>query len=285
MKAATVDALRGLLESSKSLRSAVNAANGTHVSGAKLEKCQELGQSWFDDARPKALALGLHVAVLESYDQLFTRLIAVTGGKTARRSSVESVLCDINAKFKAELVVPAQTHMAGAKASQSDFGPLLDRLPDTFENAYVAEGLACLSDGHLKASVVLGWCACIDRIHRVIEQLGLERFNVATIEMAGKASGRFKRFTKKYSVESVSELRQVFDTDILLVLEYLQLIDVNQQVRLRSCFEMRNHAAHPGDAPVSRFNVLSFYSDVIEIVLANEAFALDDAEHADSIQD
>lgn len=275
MKTATVEALRSLLQSSKAAKTAVNAGNGTHVGSAKLAQCQELGQSWFDDVRPKALALGLDVAVLETYDQLFTRLVSVTGGATARRNSVDVILGGIIDEFKKDLLVPAQTHIAGAKVPHSDFAPLLDRLSDTAVNTYVAEGLACLSDGHLKASVVLGWCAAIDRIHRAIEKIGLERFNNATVEMAAKSSGRFKRFNKKYSVESVSELRQLLDTDILLVMEYLQLIDVNQQVRLRSCFEMRNHAAHPGDAPVSRFNVLSFYSDVIEIVLANATFEPD----------
>lgn len=282
MKAATVDSLRGVLDASKSLRSAVKRLKGTHISGGKLQQCQELGQSWFDDARPKAVALGLDMTTLESYDQLFTRLISLTGGTTARRASVESALASINASFKQELIIPAQTHVASAKEPHADFAPLLSQLPDAPENAYVAEGLACLSDGHLKASVVLGWCAAIDRIHRVLERLGLDAFNAASLEMAAKTSGRFKRFNKKYAVDSVSELRQVFDTDILHVLEYLEMIDVNQQVRLRSCFELRNHAAHPGDAPITRFNALSFYSDIVEIVLANPVFALEEASDSGS---
>jgi len=278
LKAATVEALREVHESSKALKKALGGLKGSHLSGARLAQCQELSGSWFDDARPKALSLGLEVSVLESYDQRFARLLSLTGGTTARRQSVEKVLSAVNRSFKKDLIVPAQTHIAGSKTPPTDFAPLLERLPNAHENAYVAEGLACLSDGHLKASVVIGWCAAIDRIHRRIEEMGFDTFSDATREMASASSGRFKRFNKKYTVTSISELRQVFDKDILLVLEYLRFLDFNQQVRLRGCCEMRDHAAHPGDAPITRLNVLSFYSDVVEIVLANTAFAVSGEE-------
>ena len=57
--------------------------------------------------------------------------------------------------------------------------------------------------------------------------------------MAGKATGRFKFFTKKLSIQSRSESQTVFDTDLLWVLEYLGLIDNNQHQRLRHCFEFQ----------------------------------------------
>jgi hypothetical protein len=53
----------------------------------------------------------------------------------------------------------------------------------------------------------------------------------------------------------------------------MQVIDANQHARLRSCFELRNHSAHPGEAPVTDYNLLSFFSDIIEIVLKNPKFA------------
>jgi hypothetical protein len=76
-------------------------------------------------------------------------------------------------------------------------------------------------------------------------------------------------------VESRSDLQRIFDTEILWVLEYLELIDGNQHQRLRHCFEFRNNSAHPGLAPIKPANLYSFYSDISEIVLSNEKFALD----------
>jgi hypothetical protein len=91
--------------------------------------------------------------------------------------------------------------------------------------------------------------------------------------MAAKQFGRFKPFTKKFKVESVSELRRtVFDTDLLWVMEFMELIDSNQHERLRHCFELRNKSAHPGQAPISGENLYSFYSDITKIVLKNPKF-------------
>ena len=92
--------------------------------------------------------------------------------------------------------------------------------------------------------------------------------------MASQVKGRFKRFNSPQNVASLSELREVFDTIILWVLEGMQLIDNNQQTRLRSCFDLRCQCAHPGDAPVTEYNLLSYFSDLNEIVFKNDTFKI-----------
>lgn len=54
----------------------------------------------------------------------------------------------------------------------------------------------------------------------------------------------------------------------------MQYIDTNERTRLASCFDMRNHSGHPGEAPITKFNVLSCFSDIVEIILANPKFTL-----------
>lgn len=77
------------------------------------------------------------------------------------------------------------------------------------------------------------------------------------------------------TIQSISEMRStVFDSDLLWVLEGMQLIDANQRTRLASCFDMRCHSGHPGEAPITKYNVLSCFSDVVEIVLANPTFEI-----------
>lgn len=62
------------------------------------------------------------------------------------------------------------------------------------------------------------------------------------------------------------------------------MIDVNQKTRLVSCFEMRCHSGHPGEAPITKYNVLSCFSDVVEIVFTNSKFSLNSNERGkDSI--
>jgi hypothetical protein len=126
----------------------------------------------------------------------------------------------------------------------------------------------------LRGCIVLGWCATISRIHNKIEEIGFTTFSRATEEMAAKTVGRFKPYNKKFSVESLSELQRVFDTELLWVLEYLGLIDSNQHARLRYCFDLRNHSAHPGLAPITGENLYSFFSDISKIVLKNPKFEL-----------
>ena len=70
----------------------------------------------------------------------------------------------------------------------------------------------------------------------------------------------------------------VFDSDILAILEGMEMIDVNQRTRLASCFEMRCHSGHPGEAPITKYNVLSCFSDVVEIVFTNPKFLLNNNE-------
>lgn len=92
--------------------------------------------------------------------------------------------------------------------------------------------------------------------------------------MASQQTGRFKKFNKVQNVSSLSELREVFDNVVLWVIEGMQLIDSNQHARLHGCFEMRCHSAHPGEAPITDYNLLSFFSDLEQIVFQNPKFAL-----------
>ncbi len=148
---------------------------------------------------------------------------------------------------------------------------LLD-LPNPEENAYLKEAIDCASKEFYRASVVLGWCAAIDRIHRLIEKRGFAIFNITSSSMASQNQGRFKKFNAPQNISSLSELREVFDTVVLWILEGMQLIDSNQHTRLKGCFDLRCQCAHPGDAPVTEFNLLSFFSDLNEIIFRNPKF-------------
>lgn len=136
----------------------------------------------------------------------------------------------------------------------------------------MSEAINCAKAGYLKAAVVLGWCACIDHIHKKIDALGYTHFNVASAQLASQQKGRFKNFSGTRNVSSLSELREVFDKDVLTIIEGMNLIDFNQGTRLKSCFDMRNHSGHPGDAPITPYNVMSFFSDINQIVLTNSKF-------------
>jgi hypothetical protein len=132
--------------------------------------------------------------------------------------------------------------------------------------------VACARHNFYRASAGLGWCAAIDRIHRKIEKDGFPKFNITSSKMASETKGRYKKFNQVQNISSISELREVFDHIILWIIEGLELIDSNQHTRLRSCFELRCQCSHPGDAPVTEYNLLSYYSDLNEIIFKNPKF-------------
>jgi len=151
---------------------------------------------------------------------------------------------------------------------------MLSGLSDGNENEYLREAVACAKHRLYRGCIVLGWCAAINRVHRVVEKIGFSIFNTTSKRIAAETSGRFKRFNSPQSINSLNELRQVFETNVLWIIEAMGLIDNNQHTRPGSCFDMRNQSAHPGDAPMTEYNLLSFYSDINEILLRNPKCSL-----------
>jgi hypothetical protein len=209
---------------------------------------------------------------IETYSAFFTALLKLSRPNNHKQRYIET-LTAILKKFHDQLVLPIQTEPKLAK-EVSLLAKMLAGLASAEEDAYLKEAIACAGHGYLRASAVFGWCAAIDRIHRAIERIGFAKFNATSQQMAAATSGRFKRFNSAEKINSISELREVFDSNILWILEGMQLIDGNQHTRLRSCFELRCQSGHPGDAPVTEYNLLSFFSDLNEIVLRNPKFTI-----------
>jgi hypothetical protein len=195
----------------------------------------------------------------------------MTGGSPAKSTYLRAI-SELLPLYKSQLIHQIEIGSITTTAGLN-IAPYIEGLP-VAEGDYLDEAQRCLSVEALRGCIVLGWCATVARIHDKIEEIGLAKFNKATEEMAAKTVGRFKPYNKKFSVESLSELQRVFDTELLWVLEYLELIDSNQHQRLRHCFDMRNHSAHPGLAPISGENLYSFFSDITKFVLKNPKFEL-----------
>jgi hypothetical protein len=269
-----VDQLKHFLVEVKALKKDIKAETTDQIAKKALRsRAEAVGSRWFNEVAPLLTsAAGYEVDVVEKYSKASAHLIKLSAPNNLRTSYLKAL--DVLSKgFRDELILPAQQG-AGSAASASQFDAFFGSLPDAEEEKYLSEAVACAKAGYLKAAVVLGWCAAIDRIHRRIEKEGFAAFNVASANLASQTKGRFKKFNQTQNVNSLSELRTVFDTTVLWVIEGMGWIDSNQHTRLRSCFDMRNHGAHPGEAPITEFNLLSFFSDIDLIVLSNPKFAL-----------
>jgi len=265
-------AFKELLAELKSLRRDISAETADSISKKSLrQRAENLGTKWFSEFSEELInSFGISPDVVERYSQNFAHLIKISAPNNLKKSYLET-LTQLTRDFRDELVIPIQKRPKSV-ADSSLLVEMVQDLPNADENAYLTETLDCAKHRFFRASVVLGWCAAIDRIHRVIERIGFEKFNVTSSSMASQTKGRFKRFSSPQNVSSLSELRQVFDTIVLWVLEGMQFIDSNEHTRLRSCFDLRCQCSHPGDAPVTEYNLLSYFSDLNEIVFKNVKF-------------
>ena len=273
MKDKLLELTRGHDKAIVDLQKRVGRYTGNQVQAdTLLAAVQAAASTWFDSVRPALEAAGFSSEYVDRGNFAFDTLLRV-----GKRHPTKKVL--LNAIGEVVKLYRDMIHVIETSSFKTDGGglsitPYIEGLPSD-EGEYLDEAQRCLSVNGLRACVVLGWCAAIARIHAKIEELDYDTFNNATVEMAGKTTGRFKPFNKRYSIASRSELQTIFDTDLLWILEYLGLIDNNQHQRMRHCFEFRNNSAHPGLAPIKGENLYSFYSDISEIILKNDKFALE----------
>jgi hypothetical protein len=88
-----------------------------------------------------------------------------------------------------------------------------------------------------------------------------------------QTSGKHRNWNKQFSV-TLGDLQAIFDRDLIVVIEAMELIDSNQADRLTADFKYRNQSAHPGLAPVEDPHLVAFFSDICSIVLLGPAFAI-----------
>ncbi|MCX6648643.1 MAG: hypothetical protein NTV61_04560 [Candidatus Bathyarchaeota archaeon] len=235
------------------------------------EKAQKLARTWFEEIEPILVRYKVPEEIIKKYHSFFDILLLHTISNPLKSSCISNIT-NILVDLGKDILPPVMRHTDKILSIQN-LSKILENTTEE-EQEYLIESLKCAERNYLRASCVMGWNATINRIQKVIEKLGFEEFNKKTEEMKNLKEGRFKRFNKSYSIHSLSELRTIFDNDLLWVLEYWGLIDNNQHERLSLCFTMRNNCAHPGEAPLTEENLASFYSDIKLIIFDNPKFKI-----------
>ena len=266
--------LRTYLADLKSLRLEVKGETHERISKKSIrDNAEQLASRWFNViAKTATEHYTFAPEMIERYSNHCKRLIKLTENNNQRTSYLD-ILDKLIRHFRDDFILPLQRNEV-QQSKTSVFSQFVASLSDVDESAYFKEALDCADHGFLRAAAVMGWSAAIDRIHRKIDQIGFTTFNTVSVQMAAQMKGRYKNFNQRQNVTSLSELREVFDNVILWIIEGMRLIDSNQHTRLKSCFEMRCQCAHPGEAPITEYNLMSFFSDIQKIVLENSSFTL-----------
>jgi len=262
---------RGLQKLKKDL----NGMSGERVTrNALRSEADRLATVWVEELRSQLefkIRLPVEVITVTS-DQV--KHLHVLSRPNNLRSSYLSTIGGILDGFDNKFILPIK-QTALSVDSVIDLKKLIPNLADQNESEYLSEAIECASTGFTRASIVMGWCAVIDRIQKKIMSLGVDKFNAASVKMKQQTNGKFRRWNKSYSVNTLSELQEVFDRDLILILEGMDLIDGNQSDRLLdTCFQYRNHSAHPGNAPIDEPHLIVFFRDVSDIILLNPKFTI-----------
>jgi hypothetical protein len=252
----------------------VNELDGVKVSrNADRDAADRLASEWVERIRsPLEHKFKIDKAVIDATAEYFKKLHVLSrpnNQKSSYLKCIDAILKGFDNKF----VLPIK-QTASEPETLLDLQTLIPGLTDADESSYLKEAIACAQAGHSRAAIVMGWCAAIDRIQRKILLIGLQKFNATSVAVKGQTSGKFKRWNKEFNVTTQGELQEIFDTDLIVIVENMGLIDGNESERLETCFQYRNHSAHPGQAPIEHAHVVSFFTDVTKIVLTNSKFAL-----------
>ena len=274
MKEEMLDRLKNYEADIRSFRKQIRRLDKEKVSRKGLmQEAERLSQLWFDQFENQlTIIFNISNDIIEKYKNLFDHLMRLSRPNNLR-STYLNILDAICKGFNDDLMIPVQ-QFSYQIVSDLDLVNIIQGIPNVEQQEYLKESVDCANHDFKRASIVLGWCAVMDHIHRKIERIGFESFNQASIKMKNKTSGRFKRFNKEYDINSISELREIFDKDILSIIEGMRLIDSNENNSLLHCFNLRNNCAHPGRAPIKEPHLISFFSDITEIILRNPKFSL-----------
>jgi len=261
------DRLRALRKSVAKLSTkAVNLA-------ALRNEADAIATDWVERLRsPLEHKFKLPAALIEETSSAMKRLHVLSRPSNLKSSylvTIDSVLKGFDDHF---LLPIKQT--PGAVNTVFELQKLVPMITNPAESEYLREAIDCANAGYRKAAVVMGWCAAVDRMQRKVLAVGLQTFNDTSSSLKNKTTGKFAKWNKEFKVTTLSELQTVFDTDLLVVLEGMSLLDGNQAERLRTCFQYRNHSAHPGEAPIDDPHLIAFFTDIASIVLQNPQFAV-----------
>lgn len=267
-----INELKEIFNDLKKLKTDIKNENSDRINKVNLRvRAEGLANLWFSNFNVILDNLEyISKNIREYYQENFIRLLKISSPAN-RKSSYMDTLNAIISTFNNDLIIPITTNTKNIVIKKYDniFADFIS-IP---EYDYIKEAIGCAENGFFRASTVLGWSAVIYRFHNIVEKnLGFDNFNSMSIKLFNINNGRFKRFNKKCTITSRSELLEVFDTDLLWILEGFQLIDLNEHTRLTGCFNLRCQAAHPCNAPITEHNLLSFFSDIKEIVFKNEKF-------------
>jgi len=191
-----------------------------------MKEAEALSILWFTSLKPQIEGLGAAFEPqVADVSVAMDRLHNVSRPNNRATSYDAAIKAALN-KFKDRFLKPIQLAKPEEKTNVV-LDKVLGRINDPSdpeESSYLKEAIVCAKIGYWRASVVMGWCAAIDRLQQTIGRIGFDKFNEASTRLKNKTTGKFKNWNKGVQANNLSELQAIFDKDLLTVLEEMNLI-------------------------------------------------------------
>jgi hypothetical protein len=236
------------------------------------DRIASLCRQWSEKVEPHLPQFAIDLDCQAKYRSGLEQLFKLAGHRN-KPSSYQKLCAELIKRFNEDLVRPVLFARWEAPIDPR-LESLISDVPYADQKGYLDEALRCLKADAKRAATVLGWSAAMYQIHCKIEEMGFDLFSAKSGELASQKKGRFKSFDGIAPIQSISDLRETPDRKVLIIIDGMNLIESNQRQRLEYCLDMRIQCSHPGDAPMTPENLLSFFSDLSEIVFKNEKLAV-----------
>src|SRR5687768_124916 len=164
MKEEILQDLEDLLKNLKEINTDLKKLDTTFIGQVDFKKrAKDAAKQWFNNLKVPLIQLNIDESKIESYSRCFTKLIKLSSGYS-RLASYKSTLFEILKEYNDDLIIPIQTLVPASGKGNTNTKVILSKIKNPDENEYIKEALNCLEQNFLKASIVLGWCAAINRI-------------------------------------------------------------------------------------------------------------------------
>ncbi len=267
-----LESLRGDLDK---LRKILRSSSATNVYNSETKNIPKAtSRMWFENIKQALPSFGVSRETASEYSVYFKNLAKAALPRAKNRNAYLKILDEIQDRFNDSLLLPVLVS-AGEIINVSHLEKILEKISDDDEREYLEQAIGCAHHNFLSASVVMGWCAAVNRMHRIIEnKWGFPRFTQITEEMVQNKKGLYKTFRMSYEVSNLGDLRQVPDRVTMFALKHEGLVTANQYKKLDKCLLERNLAAHPGETKTNPEDLASFYRNLKDLVFDNSKFEL-----------
>jgi hypothetical protein len=261
--------LAQVLDDIKGTHSGLISRQGTRAQVAAISK--QWLQSFSTALRAKT---NVNESIINALDLTFEKILDLSSSPN-RKSTYLKLLGPLQKELSTKVMIPL---IKSAGSSPPIFhgisAKLIGCIASAEERAYYEEAFRAAAAQCYKAAVVMTWCAVVDRLHSFVKKQGLPAFNKASTKVKNLTTPAYKSFNKEFNLAFETELQEVSEKDLLIVISGMVSMDVNELKAILRLLDTRNSCAHPSPYVADEIGFTHFLNEIYNLVLTSAKLAI-----------